>query len=77
MGKTVLNQAFEYIDLIRRKVDVARKEPEFSKSLSERAQRTPASLQSDRDVLRVFARLIAYSQNAKANLVSGSTSVRS
>ncbi len=71
MGKTELNQTFEYIDLIRRKVDAARKEPEFSQRLSERAQRTSALLQSDDDVLRVFARLIAYSQNAKANLVSG------
>lgn len=65
-----LSQTFEYIDLIRRKVDAARKEPEFSARLSERVHRTTASLQSDRDVLRVFARLIAYSQNAKAALVS-------
>ena len=71
MGNTELNQTFEYIDLIRRKINAARKEPEFSERLSERAQRTPASLQSDRDVLRIFARLIAYSQNAKATLVSG------
>ncbi len=71
MGKTELNQTFAYIDLIRRKVDAARKEPEFSKRLGERAQRTPASLRSDRDVLRIFAQLIAYSQNAKATLVSG------
>jgi len=71
MGKTELKQTFEYIDLIRKKVDAARKEPEFSERLSERVQRTPASLQSDRDVLRIFARLIAYSQNAKAALVVG------
>lgn len=72
-----LNHAFEYIDLIQRKVDAARKEPEFSVRLRERANRTTASLQNDRDVLRVFARLIAYSQNAKAALVSAmlSTSV--
>ena len=71
MEKNELNQTFEYIDLIRRKIDAARKEPEFSERLSERAQRTPASLQSHRDVLRIFARLIAYSQNAQATLVSG------
>jgi 3-methyladenine DNA glycosylase Tag len=65
-----LSQTFEYIDLIRRKVDAARKEPEFSERLNERAHRTTAWLQSDRDVLRVFARLVAYSQNAKAVLVS-------
>jgi hypothetical protein len=70
MERTELNQTFEYIDLIRTKVDAARKEPEFSERLKERTQRTPASLQNDRDVLRVFARLIAYSQNAKATLVS-------
>lgn len=70
MEKTELNQTFAYIDLIRRKVDAARKEPEFSERLKERIQRTPASLESDSDVLRVFARLIAYSQNAKAALVS-------
>lgn len=71
MGNTELKRTFEYIDLIRREVDAAKKEPEFSRRLIERAQRTPASLQSDRDVLRIFARLIAYSQNAKAASVSG------
>ena len=70
MEKTEPNQTFAYIDLVRRKVDAAKKEPEFSERVKERTQRTPASLQSDRDVLRVFARLIAYSQNAKATLVS-------
>jgi hypothetical protein len=70
MGKNEISQTYEYIDLIRRNVDAARKEPEFSEILNERAQRTPASLQGDCDVLRVFAGLIAYSQNAKATLVS-------
>ncbi len=69
MEKTELNQTYEYIDLIRGKVDAARIEPDFSAALSERMQRTPTSIQSDRDVLRTFARLIAYSQNAKAALV--------
>ena len=64
-----LNQIFEYIDLIRRKVDAARKEPEFSESVARRAVRNPASLQSDRDVLEIFTRLIAYSQNARSDLV--------
>lgn len=70
MDNTRLEQTFEYIDQIRRNVDSARSEPEFSERLSERMKRTPTSLLNNNDVLRVFARLIAYSQNAKASLVS-------
>lgn len=65
-----VNTTFNYIDLIRRQVDAARKEPEFSAMMMERETRITDSIQNDRDVLRKFAHLIAYSQNAKAALVT-------
>jgi len=65
-----VNQTYEYIDLVRREVDAARKEPDFSAMLKKREVRTATALHNDRDVLRVFAHLIAYSQNAKAGSVT-------
>jgi 3-methyladenine DNA glycosylase Tag len=65
-----LHQTYDYIDLVRREVDAARKEPEFSAMLKKREARTATSLHDDKDVLRVFAHLIAYSQNAKAGSVT-------
>ncbi|MBI2852523.1 MAG: DNA-3-methyladenine glycosylase I [Chloroflexi bacterium] len=70
MVNTQHSQTFEYIDLIRRKIDAAGNEPKFSQEISERARRTPNSLRNDRETLRTFAELIAYSQNAQARLVS-------
>ena len=70
MEDTKLNETFDYIDLIRKKVDAAKKEPEFSQERRKRKKRTRASLKSDRDVLRKFAELIASSQNARSASVN-------
>lgn len=61
---------YNSIDCIMSRVNSAKKEPEFSKEIEERLQRSPKIVKDDKDVLREFSKLIAFSQNAKANLVS-------
>lgn len=58
------------IDLIIRRINSSRKEPEFSKEIEARLQRSPKIVNNDKRVLKEFSILIAYSQNAKSNLVS-------
>lgn len=65
-----IQQIFDSIDSIMKEVDSARKEPEFSKVIEKRKESSPDRIQDDNDVLRGFARLIAYSQNAQSDLVS-------
>ncbi len=61
---------FNSIDLIREELYKAKIEPQFSDEINERKKRNPAKIKDDNDVLRRFAILIAYSQNAPSNLVS-------
>jgi HD superfamily phosphodiesterase len=61
---------YNSIDCIMSRVNSAKKEPEFSKEIEERLQRSPKIVKDDKDVLREFSKLIAFSQNAKSNLVS-------
>lgn len=61
---------FDSIDLIIRRVNSAKMEPAFSNEIKERLQRNPKMIKNDNDVLRKFSELIAFSQNAKSNLVS-------
>lgn len=61
---------YSSIDYIMSRVNSARKEPEFTKEVEERLQRSPKIVKDDKDVLKEFSKLIAFSQNAKSNLVS-------
>ena len=67
--KNEIQRIFKSIDLIRKEVDSARIEPKFSEEIEKRNQRNPVTIQNDDDVLRRFAQLIAFSQNARSNLV--------
>lgn len=71
MEDNKIRRIFNSIDLIMKEVESAKIEPKFSKEIEDRKQRTPAMIQDDNDVLRRFARLIAFSQNAPSDLVSG------
>lgn len=65
-----IQRIFTSIDLIRERVDSARIEPKFTEEIKKRNQRNPDIIQDDSDVLRRFAILIAFSQNAPSDLVS-------
>ena len=64
-----LKKIFLDIDSIIRKVDSARKEPEFSKEIEVRNQKNPDIITDDAGILRLFASLIAFSQNAPSDKV--------
>lgn len=66
-----IERIFSSIDQISEKVNSSRKEPEFSEEIKKREERTPSMIHDDNDVLRQFARLIAFSQNAPSDKVSG------
>lgn len=55
---------------VTKSLDSAKIEPKFSKEIENRNQRNPITIQNDNDVLRRFARLIAFSQNAPSDRVS-------
>jgi 3-methyladenine DNA glycosylase Tag len=60
---------FKKIDTVINCIDSNRKEPDFSIELKKREQRNPNLLGDESETLRRFARLIAFSQNAKSGLV--------
>lgn len=68
-GEKMMN-FIDSIDLIIRRINSSKKEPEFSKEIEARLQRSPKIVNNDKRVLKEFSILIAYSQNAKSNLVS-------
>lgn len=70
MADNEMGQIFKHIDSVVKEVNSARIEPRFSEEINERNQRDPRRIQDDNDVLRRFARLIAFSQNAPSNKVS-------
>lgn len=65
-----IQQIFNSLDRIRKEVYSVRTEPKFSEEIEKRNQRNPTTIQGDNDVLRRFARLIAFSQNAPSDRVS-------
>ena len=60
---------FTEIDNIIAKVDRFKNEPTFSQEIQERQNRRVAPLLNDNEILKTFAHLIAYSQNANSELV--------
>jgi hypothetical protein len=70
MEDNEIRKIFHRIDLIREEVDSQVREPEFSDEKREREQRNPNMIEDDNDVLRRFAELIAFSENAKSDKVS-------
>jgi len=70
MGDNEKERIFKRIDLIIKEIDSAKVEPKFSEEINARNQRDPCRIQDDNDVLRRFARLIAFSQNAPSDKVS-------
>ncbi|PIU14349.1 MAG: hypothetical protein COT21_00875 [Hadesarchaea archaeon CG08_land_8_20_14_0_20_51_8] len=65
-----IERIFSSIDQIIEKVNPLRREPEFSEEIKERMKRTPNVIRNDDDVLRRLARLIAFSQNTRSDLIS-------
>ncbi len=70
MENKEMKQIFNSIDKIVGEVYSARIDPKFSEEIEKRNQRNPTTIQDDNDVLRRFARLIAFSQNAPSDKVS-------
>lgn len=64
-----LKKIFLDIDLIIQKVDSSRIEPKLSEEIKMRKQRNPDTVTDDVGVLSLFARLIAFSQNAPSDKV--------
>jgi 3-methyladenine DNA glycosylase Tag len=52
-----------------REVNSAKNEPAFTDEVRQRTQRNPDAIHADSDFLRRMARLIAFSQNARSDLV--------
>jgi len=65
-----IERIFSSIDQIIEKVNPLRREPEFSEEIKKRMKRTPNVIRNDDDVLRRLARLIAFSQNTRSDLIS-------
>lgn len=64
-----IQQHFKSIDSIIENVEDAKVEPKLSEEVKKRNQKNPATIQDDNDVLKQFARLIAFSQNAPSDKV--------
>lgn len=68
MNGNKIQRIFTLIDSIIEQTNSKKKEPEFSNVIKKRRKRKPTTLEDD-EVLRWFAKLIAFSQNAKSDLV--------
>ena len=64
-------QPFEALDRITESALSVALEPAFSEEVDRRANRKPAVPATDGDCVREFATLIAFSQNARSDLVAG------
>lgn len=62
--------AFEVLDKIIESARSVAREPGFSEEVARRRDAVPATIESESDLLRKCATLIAYSQNARSDLVS-------
>jgi hypothetical protein len=65
-----MQQKFNSIDKIMEEVYSARVDPKFSEEIEKSNQRNPTTIRDDNDVLRRFARLIAFGQDAPSYKVS-------
>src|SRR5689334_14176059 len=63
------NQLYKNIDCVIMKIDDFRNEPLFSQEISRRNNKKVLDFIDDNKILRTFAYLIAYSQNANSELV--------
>lgn len=64
-----ISEIFDIIDRLWQSVDLVKKEPDFSSEVSLRLSRDSGDFHSDDEVLKIMAKLIAFSQGANSDLV--------